>query len=305
MKKSLIASAVAAAVLAGPASAMKLEGPDYGIAVNVETGFYYQDMTGATGSSTGELKGAGINQIEIKGKRKVGNGLTVFGEIEVDYDPVDDGDDVKTDDMKLGVKGDFGTIQVGQFDFYYEDKISEALGAEHGDEGKVSEAGGTKDDRHIMWKNKFGSSEVAVDFRYNEADTQSSQYAFTLKNKASDNLTVAAGWATDKDDMDQMGVNAVMKMDSTKFTVAYMTEETSGGVQTDYMGFLIENQFGDTDLNLAVQSVDEEGSAERTEIAVGAGYELAKDFVLFADYAMFDKANDEDDVIEIGMKYEF
>ena len=307
MKKSLLASAVAAAVLAGPALAMKLEGPDYEIQVNVDAGFYFQNSTASSGADTADVKGDGINQIEIKGKRKAGD-MTVFGEIEVDYDPVGDNDSVLTDDAKIGIKGDFGTIQAGQFDFYFEDKLAEALQREHAADAKLSEAGDAndKDDNHLMWKNKFGGTELAVDLRYDESNSNPGQVAFTVKSKVSDAMSVVAGATTYNDETDAMGIAATLKMsDSTSMTGLYFQEETSAGAETTYTGIALDNKVGSTDMNIAIQEVDADGSAVRTEVSFGIGYELVDGVGLFADHATLDTYNDEGNTTEIGMKYSF
>ena len=300
MKKSLIASAVAAAVLAGPASAMKLEGPDYGIEVNVDVGMYYLDSKG----SESEFKGDGVNQIEIKGKRKVNDTITVFGEIELEYDPAASESDVVTDDAKVGIKhATLGTFTFGQFDSYYEDKVAEALAAEHGDTGKVEESAVIDDDNRMQWKNKFGDTTVAIDLSYDKAsgDEVDIERSIALKQKMGDiSFTIGAG--KEKNERDNMGANLTYKVDDTKFVLSYVVDENADSEETSYAGFLVTQQFGSTDIFLAAQNVDDDGT-ENTDWAVGVGYEVAKDMLMYADFV--DRASQDEEDLEIGIKYEF
>ena len=318
MKKSLVASAVAAAVLAGPASAMKLEGSDYAIEVNVDVGAYYADYESADSDEVVEptVQGADVNQIEIKGYRKLPNGVKVFGEIEVDFDAVNDGDTVKTDDTKIGVKGDFGTFTAGQFDTYFEDKISEALDRAVGS-AKVTEPMDYQDkhndENHIQYKNKLGNAEIAVDMSFNKNDsdyTDESTYAFTLKQKMS-GATFAAGYATyHEDDATSWGANVEFDIsDNTALTVAYIANEVDSEDETFY-GVALDNKMGDLKLSLVAQRADV-NDVESTEYGINMEYEVYKDFDYFLGYVNRDedKGADTDkafgNILETGFKYSF
>ena len=316
MKKSLVASAVAAAVLAGPASAMKLEGSDYAIEVNVDVGAYYADYKSNKSSKVVEptIQGEDVGQIEIKGYRKLPNGVKVFGEIEVDYDAVN-GSTVETDDTKIGVKGDFGTFTAGQFDTYFEDKISEALGREVAS-AKVTEPmdewDGDNDTNHVQYKNKLGNTEFAVDmsFKTDSGYTDDGTYAFTMKQKMS-GVTFAAGYATyHEGNANSWGANAKFDVsDNTSLTVAYIADEVDSEDETFY-GFALDNKMGDVTLSLVSQRADV-GGVESTEYGINMEYEVYKDFNFFLGYVSRDETkkaetkNEMGDIFETGFIYSF
>jgi predicted porin len=298
-KKTVMAAAIAA-VASAPAMAAEWKmNDDTKFAVNIDVGMYYLDSQG----SDSEFKGDGVNQVEIKGQHKIDDTITVFGEIEFEYDPSEGESAVLTDDMKVGIKhANLGTFTFGQFDSYYEDKIAEALQAEHGDTGKLEESDVIDDDNRLAWYKSFGDTTFAVDLSFDQSDAVSTERSFVLRHKMGD-VTFSAGAGKEKNERENMGANVAYKMsDDTKFVLSYVVDETSAGAETSYAGFLVTHQFGATDVFVAMQNVDDDGT-ENTEWGVGVGHEIAKDLLVYADY--IDRTSQDEQDLEIGIRYEF
>jgi predicted porin len=322
-KKSVMAAAVAAVVSAPAMAAEWKINEDTKMAVNVDLAAYYLEETTSSGTSEGEFDGYGLNQIEIKGSHKINDDVTVFGEIELDFDPIDDNSTAQTDDTKFGIKSkSFGTITVGQFDSYYEDKIAEAIIVKHGENAETTEMDSNSlDSRRIQYMNSVGDLTFAVDLSYagdsnnaalaDNTDTDIDLSAAALYKMG--NLTLGAGFVNpakyDNDGAstkgDGYGVVAHYKMDKTKLNFLYGQSSTSSNVDTDYMGASLVHKMGNAELSFGIQEVDADNAVSRTEMMAGIQYELYDDMHIWLDVAKLDKANDQGDVIEAGLKYSF
>ena len=326
-KKTVMAAAIAA-VASGPAFAYKWKDADKdGGSTTFETnvtlyGYYLDTDLGATNQT--KLSGAD-SELEFKGSHKLADGVKVFGEIEIAFDAFNDkGASLETDDMKFGFDHkDFGKLTIGQFDPYFEDKVAEALDTVYGD-GTENVAEVKTDDpaQHIQYLKKAGDTTFAVDLVYSGNDEGAAAtnddtdwgYAVTVSQKLG-SATIAAGYndlSKYKDDgsahsvKDSMGVALYYKLSGdTKLSALYATEESTAGVDTDFMGVALVKGFGDFEVAAAIQEVDADGSASRTEFTLGAQYELYKDLKYFIEVASFDKADGEDDQFSTGFVYEF
>jgi len=313
MKKSLIASAVA---ILATSPAMAAE-----VSVHADIGAYYVSTTDANGDDNGDMSGKGMNQIEVKAKHKAANGMSVFGELEIDFDPVKNDGAVKTDDIKVGFKGDFGKFQVGQFDTKFEDKISEALQLKFGEYAELSEVKKDNDEQHAQFSTKISDAmNVTVDVTYvgedsgfNNGVTAGSDIGYSLTTEMKlGSSKVYLGYTKmnefEKDgDFDvnsydnSWGISTKTKLsDDTTLRALYAVSEKDSGVEVDYKGLAIEHAMGDVDLALAVQ--DKDGT---TEWHTGAQYNFDKEFAIYAEMAKFGDTNDEGDVFETGLKYQF
>lgn len=323
MKKNMIALAVAACV-AAPAFAAEFQpAPGTRFEVNVEVGAYYQSRKNSAGASEKGLIGASLNQIEIKAEHKINDDISLFGEIEVDYDGIIDNDTVKTDDTRLGIKSkSFGTFSVGQFDSYFEDNVMETLGLTHGDKASVTEPGANNDGRHLQYLKTFGDVTFALDFMNSQdkADksVNSNGNAVTLAYKLGD-LTLAGGFskiAKFKSDTGDTvvtagaaksvaGLSAKYKLGAATLLARHANEKREGGGNNKFTGMGLTYLMGQFDFGVAFQKVKEGTAASRNEYSVGVGYTPFKNMTLFADVAKYKKAKGKDDVVEIGVKYAF
>jgi predicted porin len=330
-KKTVMAAAIAA-VASAPAMAAEWKmNENTKFEVNVDVGAYYLDEDTGSENET-MIKGEGLNQVEFKAKHKVNDDVTVFGEIEFEFDPIDndsvDSDDIPVnyvwaDDVKLGFSHKtLGQFMIGQFDSYYEDKVTEVLDIQFGENPIVSEPDSGDDGQHFQYLKKAGDLTFALDFNYvgegdgGAADTNNDSdigIAGAVVYKMGD-LTLAAGMedlntykitgAVDSKDKSK-ALAASYKMGNTKLHALFAKEDHDNGDTVDYQGLGIEHGIGSLDLAFAIQNVDETGEDKRTEWYAGAQYEMFTDMKVYIDMARFDKENNEDDQIEVGVKYSF
>ncbi len=140
MKKTLIASAIAAASMASVAQAAEMANmPEfYG---NIQLAYVHtsEEPDGGTETTTNDFADNG-STLGFKHSHEIAPGLTGFLKAELEFDADENhGDGInKVDEAYIGVKGDFGSVQVGTDDTVYEwwdvIDISEAvdLGGEQG-----------------------------------------------------------------------------------------------------------------------------------------------------------------------------
>jgi TRAP-type C4-dicarboxylate transport system permease small subunit len=323
-KKTAIAFALAA--LAAPSFAAEFAvGTDTKFEVNVDVAAYYQTIKDAKGeTSQAQLLGSGLNQIEIKATRSIDDDLSVFGEIEVDYDPIIDNNPVQTDDTRFGIASKkYGRFTVGQFDSYFEDNIIEALGVSHGDKAFVTEPASSNDGRHLQYSHKLGDLAFAVDLTANNNAANNSAgndgnhgaaiaasyqlgafgvglgYSDLAKYKSDTGATNTAKNVT--------GLTASYKFGSTKLiglVVAETATDVLKNAKTNYTGVAVTHVMGAFDIGVAFQN-RETSTKTYGEWSLGLGYTPFKNMVFFLDVAGLNDTKDKGDIMEIGGKYTF
>lgn len=317
MKKSAVAMAALMAVCAAQAGELTA-GKDTKFEINVDVGAYQVSKKTSTGSTTREFLGKGLNQIETKATHNINEDVSVFGEIEVDYDPVVDNNGVQTDDVKFGIKSkQFGTFTLGQFDSYFEDNVIEVLGVGHGENGFVTEASSSNDGRHVQYMKKIGDLTFAGDltFSNNVAKTDPHNGAAFAVSYSLGDLTLAAGTSTVskyKSDTSAAnsaktvnGIAAIYKLGNAKLSGLMAQEKSTANVKTTYTGAAVVYTLGDFDIGVALQQVALDGAAKRNEWSAGVGYNVYKGMQVYLDLNGLKKTKGEGDVIEVGMKYAF
>lgn len=322
-KKSAVLLAVASMAVgaqAGVLSAAK----DTKFEINVDLGAYYQtEKGGVTDEETGvvsdatDFKGSGLNQIEIKATHKLSDDVSVFGEIEIDYDPIIDNDTVKTDDVKLGFSSkSAGRFTVGQFDNAFEDGVMEALSISRGNDASITELKSSTDKgRNVQYSNKLGDLSFAVDYTFtpkSDNSDMSNSTAF-MASYALGDITLSAGMANFGDytkgaasKLDSATGFAVdYKLGNTNIAALFASNEDISGVETQHTGFALKHSMGAFGAGINMQSVDKDGSEKRNEMGVSFGYKPYKGMEVFLDLVKFDKDASVGDVTEIGVKYKF
>lgn len=315
-KQTALMLAVAATVGAAHAETFKINDKTQ-FEVNVDVGAYYVSEKNGDGKSEAQIAGKGMNQVEIKAEHKMTDGVKVFGEIEIDYDPVKDNDGVKTDDVKIGLSGGFGKIMAGQFDSFAEDNVFETLGVGHGEYAYVSEPKSGNDGRHLQYSNSFGNLKLGLDLTHKSDASDATQaktgMALGLTYKM-DALTL--GFAYDKItgfDTDgkaasakaTTGFSAKYKMgDATLLGLVAQTTPVVAGDKTKYAGMGVSYDMGPVNLGFAYQQV-KTGSEKTNETSIGVSYEVYKNMNLYADMLKTGATKGEGDALEIGIAYSF
>jgi hypothetical protein len=322
-KKSAILLAVSSLTMAAQADVLSA-GKDTKFEVNVDLGAYYQTIKGGVTNETTnavsnakDFKGAALNQIEIKASHKVSDDITVFGEIEIDYDPIIDNDTPKTDDVRLGFASkSVGRFSVGQFDNAFEDGVMEALIINRGDSATISELkSGTDKGRNVQYSHKLGDLSFALDYTFSPSSdkTEMSNSTAVSASYVMGDFSIAAGMAQFGDytggaasKLDSAtGLALAYKMGSTKLSALYAKNEDLKGLVTQNTGLALTYTMGAFGAGINMQTVDKDGSAKRTETGLTLGYMPFKGMEFFVDMVKLDNTAGKGDTTEVGVKYSF
>jgi predicted porin len=323
MKKSALFLAMSAA-LAAPAFAAEFQvNKDTKFQVNVEVGGYQESIKDKDGNSLKTFTGKGINQIEIKADHVVNSDITVFGEIEVDYDPIGDNGALATDDTRLGINSkSMGRFSIGQFDSYFEDNVLEAFNFAHGEHGNLTEAASGNDGRRVQWIKSLGAVTLGVDLSLaNSNDKKATDNALGLTAVyKSGPLTLAAGHTK----INKYTSSAVPASDGTLASADTTTAATASykigdltlvglvakqdninNTKVDIMGAGLKYKMGAFDFGVAAQTYELSGAAKRTETVFALGYTPFKNMTVYMDLKKLDDVKKKGDVTEFGVKYAF
>jgi len=324
MKKTLVAIA-AATVALGAQAAELVTDKDMKFEINVDVAAYHLTKRDSAGREVRELLGKGLNQVEIKATRTIDSDISIFGEIEVDYDPVVDNQNFVSDDTRIGIASKkFGRVALGQFDSYMEDNVMEVLGIGHGENGFMTEPTSANKGRHIQYSHKLGDLTMAVDYTSSVGPTatnseNSSGYALTAAYKIGD-LTAALGWSeiakykTEggtktvgalNDNKNAVGLALTYQMGNVGLRALAAEVESTAKVKTAYSGVALTYVMGQFDFGVSTQNVNPANGKSVTEWSLGFGYTPFKNMQLFLDFAGLGLDNGKDDVAELGFKYTF
>jgi len=342
MKKTAIAFGIAAMGF-GAQAAEWMVTPDHSLAVNADVAACYQGMTGKTGQVTSTLYGCGNNQIQLKSTKTLENGIKLIGQIEVDFDPLLDNDFVKADDMRVGVDVPvWGKLVAGQFDSFFEDNVSEALGfwgvgdaAAFVDE-PLSWVGGTKSrgavkSKALEYYNSYENFSLAITLNAGYQDTNMYTPMFgvgtTLGYKSGDfqmyfgsvvlpayfsdtvyveqSATVAATLYRANPYTNASGLTANYTMGNTKVAGLIYTAQTIKGEMYNWGGFSVEQTIDAWKLGFTMQNANYGANTQYSQYSAGANYTFVKNARIFVEARTLGVANSLGDAYEVGMKYTF
>jgi len=313
MKKTAIALGIAALGF-GAQAAEVFKNADTAVEVNVELYFYNLNIVDtASAMARNYFQGAG-SQLQLKASKMIDADLTVFGQFELDPDPVGDNATALTDDMKFGLKSKtWGTIQMGQFDTYMEDELMEIAGSfiiTGNSVGLVSEATAGNDGRHLLYSHKIGDFAFGLDFTTSQnaavaTDTQNG-FAYTASYKLGDLKLVAGASTIARYKSDTYAVNTSKEakgfgasylltsdLGVTRFAAlsatntSYSTTAAYDGLDTTYNTFSISHTFGPWNVGvisnvLSVPVTSAAAAYTANENGVQVVYDLGKGAKLYA-----------------------
>ena len=328
MKKTAIALSVASMAF-GAQAAEWMVTPDHKFELNGTTGAYYFNTKSSTGAQTTTLLGAGQNQIQLRSTKTLADGIKLIGQLEVDFDPLQDNYLVASDDMRIGVDVPvWGRLTAGQHDTFHEDKVPEALGFwGAGENAYMAEPLSTFDSKNLEYYNKYGAFEFAgtTQFGYDSSATAStmmgfsatlgykvgdlqiyagnSQVPYLYSNAANTAVTTATAKSTHTY---SSGITANYLIDPTLKVAAltYSVQLLSGANYT-YSGFGAEKAMGAWKVGASTQTVNLGGTNQVTQYAAGINYTLAPKASVWLEINSLGATNGEGDDIEIGFSYTF
>jgi len=303
MKKTLVAVAVTTAAF----TAVTAQAADIDTYGNIQ--LVYADDEGAD-----ELKDNG-STFGFKGEKELKDGLTGFFkyELEADSDEKTSDVDVNLDQAFVGLKGDFGKVQVGTFDSIYNNAIQDGIdsyeyagltGSSTTSEGDTiayfsPEMNGFEIQASVQVK---GDNEAEVT-QANPSQEDGSSVTAVVKYTVGD-LELAFGY----DALDNAlnidhtaGIAASYSLGAANVMAKY--EDNSAEGTNIGLGFNAE--YSDGLLYGSVQTVDLETGTDYDEYAVGATYNLDYDGDVYVYVEAGQQGTAEDSFTALGALYAF
>jgi predicted porin len=308
MKKSIIAIAVSSAALAS-VSVQAAEGSTVDVYGNIQ--YVYSD---ADAGSNFEDNGSTIG---LKGETKINDDLTAFFKYELEADADQKSGDVSVglDQAFVGLKGNFGKVQVGSFDTIYNNAIQDSV-----DQfeylGMTNAAKTTEGDTIAYFSPSMNGFEVQVaaqvkgDNSELAASNTDGTSVMAVVKYSTDLVSVALGYdarentSTDPKATTGLAVT-VMPMTNLSVTGKY---ETTDDIQ-DVLGLAARYGYGVGDVYASYQNVDPDaaGSSDFNEYAAGVTYSLASNIYVYGEVGKYENAtnNDTDTQTAVGVYYGF
>ena len=328
MKKTAIALGIASMAF-GAQAAEWMVTPDHKFEVNADVGAYYWNTKSSTGVQSTTLLGKGKNQIQLRSTKTIADGIKLIGQIEADFDPLQDNAMVLSDDMRIGVDVPvWGRLTAGQHDSFYEDQLSEALGFWNASETAfMDDPLSTFDSKQLQYYNKFGAFEFAgtAQFGYDNSASASTMMGFSatvgykvgdlqiyLGNSQvpyvySDATSTSTLTTTAKSTHTySSGLTANYLIDPTlKVAALTYSVQLLAGTVYNYSGFAAEKTIGPWKVGASTQTVNLGGTSQYTQYAAGINYTLAPKAVVYVEVNSLGATNGSGDDIEIGFTYSF
>ncbi|MCP5208692.1 MAG: porin [Hahellaceae bacterium] len=319
MKKTLIASAVAAAALSVNVSADAALPTVYG---NIQLAWFYDNVDDGKSSSALVDNGSTIG---FKHEHEVAPGVTAFLKAELEFDADDkagNGGLNQFDEAYIGVKGDFGQVLVGSDDSLYENSIDIIYNFwefGNGAVGRMSYDTGEGDIVRYETPSMGGlvvGGQVQINGDAEKAD-KSYPYQLAATYKL-DNLTLALamdsndgdraysnGDGTSVNNKNTYGVRATVDLDSISITGEYQTRIDT----KDQYGVLAVFTAGSNQFAAGVELQDYDNGNQTTGVALQALHNLSDNMYVWTEgyYVTSEvgKVDVDGSVLALGATYVF
>ncbi|NQZ51954.1 MAG: porin [Moritella sp.] len=279
MKKTILATAI---LLAGAANAAEVYSND---TTTVSLGGSFRGHVLVEGTDNVKFEDAG-SRFDIKAAKELDNGLKAFGQMEVKHKS---DDTLFLDSSFVGLSSDvYGTGTLGKqkgfddelyaFDFTYE----------------FASVGSVDTQDQLKYTNSFGGTTVAVSLM--DQDTFAIGASYEVAG-----LVIGADYMKNKVN-DKYVVGAEYTIDSLTVAASYGSEE-AGSDDTSFYGVGASYALGQASVYGVYDSIED----DKSEIIIGADYEIAKDVKTYVEFASIDKdaKSNTDEVLAIGARVYF
>jgi predicted porin len=268
----------------------------------------------------------GNGQIQLRATKTLSPDFSVFGQIEVDFDPAVNNAPALADDSRIGLASKtFGTFTVGQHDSFMEDNMAEALGViAHPESGAfVTEPGVGNDGRRVQYISpKFQGLFGVVGMNISTKDTAGSEHNlgndFVLGYDLN-GLKVFVGqstlprWTDVAGTLNTIksvtGAAASYKFGDTTVAVSGFKSTKTDDLDTNYVGIGVGHVMGPFDFNFAYQSVVTNTSTTVSTTAnqwhAGMGYTVTKGTVIYFQTNSLGATANAGDIMVAGIKTTF
>jgi len=262
--------------------------------------------------------------------------LSAFGQVEAEFSsdqgsgngPFDD-----TDSAFAGIKGNFGKLQAGNFDNVYEDLIIDAT--EVAEDAEISdEAVASEDNMIAYYSPSFGGFSFRTQVRIQGEDelagvnNPDNEVGFAAAGGyTAERFGIYAGYddrgtevvqqfnnngnptVMETADGSTAGVAATTNFGPVELAAKYALQDNEDndpvGDETEFLAGRTTINYGPGDIYGAVQEVSLDEAADRTELTIGADYNVFSNLKLWSEAGRFDRTDDEGDNVMIGAIYSF
>ena len=319
MKKTLIASAVAAAALSSNAFAMDpasdlaemLESMPtfYG---NIQLAHVSAETDGVAGeASEHELYDNG-STFGIKHEHAISEDLTGFFKAEFHFDADDKAEESlgeEKDESYIGVKGGFGSVQVGSDDTVYEwvdiMDMYEAVGLE-------GDLAAQKEGDNVQYVSPEIAGGLTVGVTY-PIDSDTTFGGAIAAKYVMDNIEIVASYGIGREEGgvdadDAIGLAGSIGLGDFTVSAQYEMQDDDAGDIT-YYGLMGQYAMGANNFALGYQMVDNDADEEETGIYVQALHNMSDNMYVYLEYLMQDDvggvSDEESDILAVGATYAF
>ncbi len=315
MKKTLIASAIAA-TLTGNAYAMSSDAADLASKIDAMPTIYGTiELVHRTldrdphdpAEKKHEFEDNG-STIGIKHVHAISDGITAFAKAEFEF-RADENDDTginKLDEAYIGLKGDFGSVQIGKDETVYDwvDVLDTSEHAGIGAQYDLNEGDNFQYVSPLLADGLLLGLTAPIDSDSNFGGALAAQYTV-------DNLQVALAYALGRDETavteDILGLSVAFTMDNLHLMAQYETQDDTKDVW-GLMGMYTmgQNVFA---LGYQMSSFDASGSEDQSDIYLQALHNLSDNAYIYLEYLMqtdVEGTEDSDlDTLAVGATYKF
>ena len=281
MKKTILATAI---LLAGAANAAEVYSND---TTTVSLGGSFRGHVLVEGTDDVKFEDSG-SRFDIKAAKDLDNGLNAFGQMEIKYDG-DNDDTLFVDSAFVGLSSEvYGTGTLGKqkgfddelyaFDFTYE----------------FASVGSESTADQLKYTNSFGGTTVAVSLM--DQDTFAIGASYEVAG-----LVIGADYMKNKEN-DKYVVGAEYTIDSLTVAASYGSTEADAD-DVSFYGVGASYALGQASVYGVYDSIED----DKSEIIIGADYEIAKDVKTYVEFASIDKdaKSNTDEVLAIGARVYF
>lgn len=298
---------------------------------NIQLAHFWNEAEDATGNtiaadSSHEFADGG-STIGFKHKHMISDGLTGFFKAEFEFKADDkkatgekatDNNLFDLDEAYIGVKGDFGSVQVGSDDTVYEQMINITDTSEQIGLGGYLAANGEGD--NIQYVGSFDAITVGLTHPIDDtSDNASTQIAAKF---SADMFSVALAYAMSRDTtvpavtkgQDAIGFAADANIDDLTLQLQYETKDESASGANDGGDYLAvqalysmgANTFA---LGYGISGTDVTGAEDESTIYAQALHSLSDNMYVYLEVAMTDDygnvADQENTATAVGATYAF
>ncbi|WP_295717125.1 porin [uncultured Halovibrio sp.] len=341
-RKQLLSAAIAATLAAPGAQALEFTA-DEGLSLAENTTFNLYGTVEPKVISEKNEDGDASTELDDEDstlgfafETRVSNAVTAFGQVELEYSSDDNGGGLDNQDSAfLGVKGDFGKVQAGNFDSVYEDLIIDAT--EVAEDAEISDEAFAGENNQIAYYspdwNGFSfrtqariqgrdegpanedSNEVGLSIAGGYTGDSWGLYAGYDDRKADSTDEYSDGSAIGNDiyvGENTYGVSGIYGIGQLEFGAKYSIQENldndPAGDETTFTALRGTFTQGRTEYYGAAQRVspdDETTVKERDEFTLGVSHQLYEPLSLWAEAGWYDRENDEGDNVMVGAIFSF